>query len=225
MIPFVSNKLFLDSETVAEQLRRARQEKKIKLEQVAKKLNINYKYLNALEKGDYDKLPKGVYGKNFLKEYSNFLGLDYPELVATYELEVNVYQPREEKEVFSRQLAKKQYFWSMPKVIKNFLIIIVIVICFVYLGVRLNKIIVAPDLLVLSPADNFITQQSIVEVRGKTEVEVEVTINNEIILSDVYGNFSKMINLKNGLNIITIKASKKYSKSKIIVKQVLVKEK
>ncbi|MDO9399826.1 MAG: helix-turn-helix domain-containing protein [bacterium] len=225
MIPFVSNKLFLDSETVAEQLRRARQNKKIKLEQVAKKLNINYKYLNALEKGDYDKLPKGVYCKNFLKEYSIFLGLNYSELVVAYELEANVYQPREEKEVFSKQLAKKQYFWSMPKVIKNFLIIIVVAICFAYLGFRLNKIIVAPDLLITSPVDNFITQQSVIEVLGKTEAEAGITINNETILSDIHGNFSKTVNLKNGLNVITITASKKYSKSRTIVKQVLVKEK
>ena len=58
---------------------------------------------------------------------------------------------------------------------------------------------------------------------GKTEAEVKVVINNEIILCDIYGNFTKSVNLKNGLNIITITASKKYGKSKTIIKEVLVK--
>lgn len=224
MESFTSNKLFLDSETVSERLRRTRQEKKIKLKQVAKKININYKYLDALEKGDYNKLPKGVYGKNFLKEYAFFLGLDSLELIKDYELETNIYQPRENKDFFSQQLAKKQYFWATPNVIKNLLIIFIITICFIYLGFRLNKIISAPDLLIFNPTDNFITKQSIIEVSGNTEIEAKVTINNETILSDIHGNFTKTINLKNGLNIITIKTNKKYGKSKIIIKKVLVEE-
>lgn len=224
MNPFVSNKLFLDSETVSERLRRARQEKKIKLKQVAKKININYKYLDALEKGNYNKLPKGVYCKNFLKEYAFFLGLDSLELIKDYEIETSVYQPRENKDFFSQQLAKKQYFWATPNVIKNLLIIFIITICFIYLGFRLNKIISAPNLLIFNPTDNFITKQSIIEVSGNTEIEVKVTINNETILSDIHGNFTKTINLRNGLNIITIKANKKYGKSKTIIKKVLVEE-
>ena len=37
---FKSNKIYLDSETVAEQLRSARQTKNLKLEAVAKKINV-----------------------------------------------------------------------------------------------------------------------------------------------------------------------------------------
>ena len=71
---FKSNKIYLDSETVSEQLRSSRQAKKLKLSFIAKKLNINEKYLAALEKGEYKELPHGVYGKNFLREYALFLG-------------------------------------------------------------------------------------------------------------------------------------------------------
>jgi len=213
----------MDTETVAEQLRRARQNKKIKLDQVAKKLNIDYKYLNALEKGDYGKLPKGVYGRNFLQKYADFLGLDYAEIIIAYESETSARGHCEGKELFAKQVVKNQYFWDAPKIIKNLLIIIIITICFIYLGFRLNKIIVEPDLLITNPADNFITQQAVVEVSGKTEAETETAINSEKILSDINGNFSKIVNLKNGLNIITITSKKKYSKTKTIIKQVFVK--
>ena len=79
MLKFKSNKILLDSETVAERLRGARQAKNIKLEEAAKKLNISYKYLRALERGEYDKLPAGVYGKNFLREYAFFFGFSHVE--------------------------------------------------------------------------------------------------------------------------------------------------
>ncbi|PIT95472.1 hypothetical protein CO116_01450 [Candidatus Falkowbacteria bacterium CG_4_9_14_3_um_filter_38_19] len=223
MNSFVSNKLFLDNETVAEQLRRARQDKKIKLKQVAKKLNINEKYLASLEKGEYDKLPRGVYGKNFLREYANWLGLDYQELAKAYNGELNIYQPQGAKELFAKQVVKKQYLWAIPKITRNILIIAIVAICFVYLGWRFNKIISPPDLLIYSPVENLITVQSTVEVLGKTEAEAQIIINNEIVLSDTSGNFSKTVSLKDGLNNISITASKKYGRSKTITRQILVK--
>ena len=39
MNSFISNKIFFDAETVAEQLRSARQERGLKLEKIAKELN------------------------------------------------------------------------------------------------------------------------------------------------------------------------------------------
>lgn len=219
---FVSNKIFMGTETVAEQLRSARQNRKIKLKQVAEKLKINYKYLDALEKGDYNKLPKGIYGKNFLREYANFLKLNYLDLIAAYELEANIYHPREEKELFAKQVIKNRYFWAMPKVIKNILIIFIVIVCFVYLGFRLNRIIALPNLLIISPADNLVTKQRIIEVSGQAEPETKITINGETILNNIQGNFNKTINLKIGLNFITITASKKYGKNRTITKQVLV---
>ena len=118
---FKSNKIYLDGETVAEQLRSARQAKNLQLKQVAKKLNINYNYLKALEKGEYNKLPHGVYGKNFLREYALFLGLDYGRLGKDYEAEINVAEPKKPRELFSKQVIKGRYLWAWPKIIKNIL--------------------------------------------------------------------------------------------------------
>ena len=128
---FKSNKIYLDSETVAEQLRSARQTKNLKLKQAAKKLNINEKYLASLEKGEYDKLPRGVYGKNFLREYALFLGLDYKKLAENYETETNLAEPKKQKEIFSKQVVKARYLWATPKIFKNFLIFLISAVCFI----------------------------------------------------------------------------------------------
>ena len=73
---FVQTKIHLDLDTIAEQLRTARQNKNLRLEKVSRDLGINIKYLSALEKGRFDLLPKGLYGKNYLIEYSKYLKLD-----------------------------------------------------------------------------------------------------------------------------------------------------
>lgn len=223
MNSFISNKLFLDSETVAEQLRSARQEKKIKLETAAKKLNINYKYLEALEKGQMEKLPKGVYGKNFLREYAIFLGLDYGELERIFAEELEGSKSEEPEKLFSHQKVKARHFLAAPRIIKNFVIVISVVACLVYLGIAVKKIIAPPDLYIENPPDNFITEDKAVTIIGVTEAEAQILVNGENVLTDENGRFLKEVSLKNGLNTITISAKKKYGRVNSIQKQVLVK--
>ncbi|MFZ1321319.1 MAG: helix-turn-helix domain-containing protein, partial [Ignavibacteria bacterium] len=67
---FNKTPILLDEETLAEQLRRRRQASGLKLEEASKRLKIKVAYLDALEKGRYDLLPSGVYGRNFLREYA-----------------------------------------------------------------------------------------------------------------------------------------------------------
>lgn len=223
MTNFKSNNISLGAESVAEQLIKARQGKKLKLKDAAKKLNINYKYLKALEKGEYNKLPTGVYGKNFLREYALFLGLDYNELVKIFKQEKGIYQNPRQQKLFSKQAAKWHHFLAMPKIVKSGIVIAVTVIFFIYLGFSLKKIISPPNLYVYSPMENFITEKKLVQVSGETEAEAHVIINGEQILSDAVGQFFKIVNLKNGINIITITACKKYGRDNIVVRQVLVK--
>lgn len=224
MTLFKANKIYLDAETVAEQLRSARQAKKLKLYQAAKKLNISEKYLAALERGEYKELPHGVYGKNFLREYALFLGLDYKKLARDYEIEINILEPKVPKDLFAKQVVKAHHLWTMPKIFKNILIFLIISVCFVYLGYRVNKIISPPPLIVSRPAANLITSQTVLEVAGRTEAEAGLIINGQIVLTDKNGGFSQFISLKNGINIITITASKKYGRANTVIRQILVKE-
>ena len=221
---FQSNKIYLDGETVSEQLRKSRQSKKLKLSLIAKKLNINEKYLEALEKGEYEKLPHGVYGKNFLREYALFLGLDYKKLAQDYDIEINILEPKRQKELFSKQVIKKRYFLAMPKILKNILIFLIICVCFIYLGYRVNKIISPPMLIIDSPLANITTDQNSLQVTGRTEAEAGLIINGQSVLTDKSGGFSQTISLKNGINIITITANKQHSRSNTVIRQVLVKE-
>lgn len=224
MLNFKSNKIIQNSEIISEQLIAARKEKKLKLEDIAKKLNINCKYLSALEKGEFQKLPKGVYGKNFLREYALFLGLDYGEISKIFDEETGSGSRGKNSELFSKQVVKPWHFLAVPKIVKNLIILTITLICFSFLGFRIKKIMAPPELSIYTPADNIFINSRVAQVAGKTEKESQIVINGELILSDKEGNFAKEVNLKTGVNTITITANKKYGRSKTIVKQILVKE-
>ena len=57
------------------------------LAEVAKTIKISEEYLNALEMGDYYKIPSPTYARGFLERYAEFLNLDSPELLGLYRRE------------------------------------------------------------------------------------------------------------------------------------------
>ena len=227
---FKKNKILSDNEIIAEHLRNAREEKKIKLKDAARKININLKYLKAIEKGDFDKLPQGTYGKSFIKEYSIFLGIDYNNLIRIYTKTLDKNQhftnqnlkKTKKNELFSRQVIKSHNFINIPKILKSAIIIIIVLLCFIYLGICLKNIIFPPEIQIIEPKNNLIINASFINIIGLTEPGAEITINGEHILNNDEGWFTKKINLKNGINTITITAKKKYSRENIIKRQILV---
>ncbi|MCS7010092.1 MAG: helix-turn-helix domain-containing protein, partial [Anaerolineales bacterium] len=68
--------------SVGQQLREARQAKKLSLEQAARATRIRLRYLEALEADELDVFPSPVQARGFLKLYANWLGLSLEALLA-----------------------------------------------------------------------------------------------------------------------------------------------
>ncbi len=66
-------------------LREARETKGLTLQEVQAETRISNRYLEALENGDYDRLPTPVHVRGFLRNYARFLGLDPQPLLDRYE--------------------------------------------------------------------------------------------------------------------------------------------
>src|SRR3989337_4257755 len=64
------------TETIGRQLRQAREERNLTLEQVAQATHIRLHYLEALERGDFSRLPSKAQGRGFLRAYAGYLGLN-----------------------------------------------------------------------------------------------------------------------------------------------------
>ena len=66
--------------TVGEQLRKAREEKKLSLEDVAAQTRIPQRHLASIETADWDSLPAPTYTIGFAKSYAGAVGLDRVEI-------------------------------------------------------------------------------------------------------------------------------------------------
>ncbi len=222
MNDFTSTNISQNSEIISQELRRARITKNISIARAAQKTRINQKYLELLESGNFSQLPSGIYGKNFLREYAIFLGLDANSLIDLYEDEVGLNSRKKTEKFFSKKIPKINYSLNIHKITKGLVIAITVAICLLYLGFYLQKIVAAPKLIIAQPINNLTTAENVINIIGITEPEAKITINDETILANDDGSFKKEINLKNGINIINIVSQKKYSKKSEIIRQIFV---
>ncbi len=73
--------------SVGQILKKARRERKLHLDDVAKRLRIKKIYLEALEQGAHRAFPGFAYGVGFLRTYALFLELDAQSLIAQFHQE------------------------------------------------------------------------------------------------------------------------------------------
>jgi cytoskeletal protein RodZ len=74
--------------TVAEQLRSAREARKLTVEQVAESTKIRTDHIRALEEGNFDVFSAPIYIRGSVKNYANTLKLDVPPLLALLDSEL-----------------------------------------------------------------------------------------------------------------------------------------
>ena len=70
--------------TVGEALRRERELRNVTLQEISEETKISVRHLEALERNDFDRLPGGIYTKNFLRAYGRYLGLSEDKIVNDY---------------------------------------------------------------------------------------------------------------------------------------------
>jgi cytoskeletal protein RodZ len=75
--------------TVGEQLRSAREARKLDIGQVAEVTKIRTDHLRALEEGNYDTFTATVYVRGFVRTYATLLKLDVPKVLADLDQELN----------------------------------------------------------------------------------------------------------------------------------------
>ena len=74
---------------VGDILRRERERQNLSIKDIEQSTSIRALYIEAIENGDYDKLPGTVYAKGFIKNYGNFLKLNGDDLSRNFSEEVS----------------------------------------------------------------------------------------------------------------------------------------
>jgi cytoskeletal protein RodZ len=76
------------NENNALQLAVIRQTRGISLEQIAQDTKISVRSLQAIENGEFKKLPGGIYNTSYIRQYARAIDFDEAELLAHYHAKV-----------------------------------------------------------------------------------------------------------------------------------------
>jgi cytoskeletal protein RodZ len=76
--------------TIGEELKREREYREISLREISDATKINIRMLEAIEKDDFGILPGGIFNRNFIRAYADFIGLDSEVIIRKYQVQTGV---------------------------------------------------------------------------------------------------------------------------------------
>jgi hypothetical protein len=129
----IRSRLICEMATVAEQLRNAREEKKLTVHQVGDITKIRTDHIRALEEGNFDVFVAPVYIKGFVRTYAALLKLNVPEVMAALDKELSQTEKFAEPPRLSEQpkgildwvmLQLSQVNWRIASVVLGALVLV-----------------------------------------------------------------------------------------------------
>jgi cytoskeletal protein RodZ len=206
--------------TVGSIVKEARVRRKITLEQAESATKIRRKFLQAIESDDFSAMPSVSYAKGFIKNYSEFLGLDSSTVMAFFR--------RQSKEVVKSSLLPKGVAEPLntpiiqltPRRFMAVCIFVLVGLFLLYFGLQYRRIQTPPNLSLQSPKNNSVTTEKRVDILGTTDPDATVTINGVNVQVHEDGKFFDQVALDTRLTTITIVAVSRYGKSTTITKNI-----
>ena len=175
-------------ESIGKVLKKARLEKKLRLQDVYAQIKISPIYLKALENDAADNLPSPEYVRIFLRGYTSFLGLDTEKLLTQYDQCSKPSQSYREKNIDGKTKKKLLFLSGVGLILVLFIAIIFTVRHFVNTA---NKITLEEkhNYSDLNTIDlSLLTDDTSLTIMDKTINEKPVSINKHNI-PDVKGIF------------------------------------
>lgn len=206
--------------TVGEMLKEARTAKNFSLGDVEKTTKIRAKFLEAIEKDDYGALPSIQYAKGFVKNYSDFLGLNSRHILAFFR--------RQTEEVTRTSLLPKgvseplnpTFFRLTPGRFLAILVTSCISVFILYFGLQYLRLNHPPSLVITAPTNHQVYTQQRIDVLGMTDSDATVTINGVGVLVRSDGKFFDQLQLTPGVNKITVIAVSRFNKMATVTLEV-----
>jgi cytoskeletal protein RodZ len=210
--------------TVGVALKETRVERGYSIHDVEQGTKIRAKFLEAIEADDFSKLPSLSYAKGFVKNYSDFLGLNSEKTLAFFRRQTNEAPkssllPRGMEEPLNRSL------WQLTP--GRFVALIVVglsALFLLYLVFQYRALQLPPTLTIDSPANHAVVADTRLEILGKTDPDATVTVNGVSVLVRGDGKFFDQVALNPGVNTFTITATSRLGKSTTVTREVGVKQ-
>jgi cytoskeleton protein RodZ len=78
--------------SIGEELKREREFREISLREISDATKINIRMLEAIEKDNFGALPGGIFNRNFIRAYADFIGLDPELIIRKYQIQTGTDQ-------------------------------------------------------------------------------------------------------------------------------------
>lgn len=199
--------------SVGKLLHNARKREGYTIEDVNRAIKIHPKYIKALEADDYTLFEGSVHAKGFLKIYTDYLGLDLQEVLALWRRE---YAPDLEQNSASKfdkiKALEPEKFVITPGILISVLVSVILVGFFTFLFFQYKDFTDSPTLDIFHPEDNVVSESDVLDITGRVELDSEVFINSQKIITNPDGSFLTSIKLREGINTISVKAVNKLNK-------------
>jgi cytoskeletal protein RodZ len=204
--------------TIGDILKSARFKKRYSLKKVERETKIKSEFVEAIENGNWAVLPDLPVVSGFVKNLASFLDVDVKVAYATLKRD---YLPQK-LSINPKPDVGGKFVWT-PKYTFLVGILIVILALFGYLGFQFVRFNSPPSLEVAKPPDNFVTTSNKVDVSGKTDSDVVVKINNQLVLVGDDGVFEGQVEIFEGTKEIVITATNRSKKETTIVRKIIPK--
>lgn len=208
-------------DTLGERLRQLRLEQRLELPEVAAQISVPEKYLTAIEEGRYQDLPGLVYAQNFVRKYAAYLSLPASAAIERLNEEYQVVRGRRQEQPRLVPRANTEFPWYIRHS-RFVMAAVVLAVVGSYLTWQAIHLLQPPLLEVIEPATDISTQATSLAVSGRTEPEATVRINNQQSEVDSDGTFVEAVDLQPGLNILKVTANRKYGRTAVVERRILV---
>lgn len=208
---------------IGKRLREERERLGLSLDTISQYTKIPQKYLRALENNDYLLLPSMAHTKAFIGKYADLLGLPKKQLLALFKAE----HYQEEKIIPQKHISVFKKLSHATIVLTTNQAVIFVVACIsliflFYIYSQLRTLLAAPYIVLNSPSEGEIVEETYITVEGQTENDAILLINNHQIDVESDGYFKEKIELSNEYNQnIIVTAINKVSKAKTEIRRAI----
>lgn len=201
--------------TVGEILAEKRKSLGFSLEQIEEETKIRKKYLEAIEKNNFNFIPESTTTKGFIRNFSLVLGLSPESVLAVFRRD---YFEDESGQIISRSLSKiiqnHGFFWTPKATLITLIIVGVSVISF-FFSKQYLRLSSAPEIDLSSPKEGQVFKDRVL-IKGKTDKDATLKIDGSLISISNDGSFSEEIVLPRGSNIVTIESANRQGKKRVV---------
>lgn len=191
------------------------------LKEISASTKIPLHQLQAIEKDEYGTYESQVFVRGFVRNYAEYLGLDKEKVLAIYRRTAAT-QFKQYGKKKDRLSTESPAIKSRPKNLREFIenleltpakvigaiSLLLIVFIAIYLLTQFYKFQAPPTLQVTTPDSNITVEKDELQIKGLTETNATVKVNDALTTTNAQGEFDTTVKLAPGINTIIIKSYK-----------------